>query len=141
MECIMPGIKRMSPSCLLHVVGRNILPSRAPCLLKFVGGRKERAPPAPTPCIPCAPTCLTSFQVLCLRTGTRSGKNTISSKNPRTEKVSQFETFRGSRTETWCSTRHGGEYRNEEVMHVIRKNEHEKQGFARKGCRLWKTHF
>jgi len=79
MECIVPGIKRMSPSCLLHVVGRNILPSRAPCLLKFVGGRKERAPPAPTPCIPCAPTCLTSFQVLCLRTGTRSGKNTISS--------------------------------------------------------------
>ncbi len=33
---------------LLHVVGRNILPSRAPCLLNFVGGREERAPPAPT---------------------------------------------------------------------------------------------
>ncbi len=65
MECIMPGIKRMSPSCLLHVVGRNIHPSRAPCLLKFVvGGREERVPPVPTSCIPCATSCLTSFPVL-----------------------------------------------------------------------------
>jgi len=36
-----------------RVVGRNILPSLAPCLLhplQSVGGRQERAPPAPSPC-------------------------------------------------------------------------------------------
>ena len=45
-------------------------------------------------------------------------------KDSRTEKVSQFETFRGSCTETRCSTRNGGEYRNELLMDVIRKNEY-----------------
>ena len=72
---------------LLHVVVTTSVPlsDRAfYILLLSVGGREERAPSVPTSYIPsfllCASSCLTSFEVLFLRTGTRSGKNTISFK-------------------------------------------------------------